>query len=167
MANAKRNSYAKKSYIIVNDKFVGVKFTFSDGGPDLVCMMEDLPPEVGEQAKCHGIHQKVGDSYNTADSAAEARRTATSTWTQLCEVGWNTGERGFSINLDDLARAICEIKGGSLIDTKAVLVDAEKEKIKELAANARLKALMQKYKLERLEKAAEEAGEFDFDLTTK
>jgi hypothetical protein len=162
MANKARKIYAKKSPIVAADgMFLGVQFAFTNGST-LKWMLTDAP-QMNDQAACHGYSQKFGDSYNTADSAEKAHESCKTLMEQVKGGNWKSGERGFAINLDDLARAICEIKGGSIIDAKEKLTAAPKEKVKELAAVPKLKALMQKYKLERLADEAEES-EVEFDL---
>ena len=165
MATA-RKAHCKKSIIVDgNGKASGALFAFTNGR-ELRCPLTDLDSDVITWLASHGIRQKVGDDYNTADSAEEAYTIASATWNRLVNGQVRAEREGFGgINLDDLARAIAELKGVSIERARQAVEAADESKRKETAAATRIKALMSKYRTERLEKAAEgEGGDLSIEV---
>ena len=67
----------------------GVQFVFVNG-TKLDCNVGDLPQEMIERLAVHGIAQKVGDSYASAESVEEALGNAKSVWENLKAGQWAT-----------------------------------------------------------------------------
>lgn len=67
----------------------GVQFVFVDG-TKLDCNVGDLPRDIVERLAVHGLAQKVGDSYASAESVEEAIGNAKSVWENLKAGQWAT-----------------------------------------------------------------------------
>lgn len=166
MAKA-RKAFAKKKLLVEGDRVKGAVFIFANGAAQdeqdrvLTARLGDLSSSMLDTLAAHGLRQKIGDSYNLADTVGEAWRTANEVWARLKDDIWEA-ERvggGFGINLADLAAAVSEYKGVEI--GRDVIEGWPEDKRKEVAGHPKIKAIMARLKTERLEKEAEEAEDFE------
>jgi hypothetical protein len=102
---------------VATKKFAGdvLVVSFSDGAV-LECDSAKLSESIRHRLMLHGLSQKVGDSYASADSIAEARANAETIWTGLERAEWGTRIAGGS-----LAEALARATGKPVLDCIRVL----------------------------------------------
>lgn len=142
----------------------GVAFTFANGS-SLTCVMDELPEDMIRQLAVHGIAQKVGDSYASAETVAIAEENARLTWANLQRGEFNTrAQAGGGLTVEALAR----IKGMGLEDAQEVWAQMDEEQRETLKKNQRVKAMVEIIRGERAAKKLDEAGDenlgLDFEL---
>ena len=137
---AKRNEIAKKK---IREDFSGVDFTFSDGTV-LSAILANIPDQgdtVHARFACHGLSQKVGDSYaGAAGNVADAIEWAGATIETLERGGWSEAREGGAVDrptrvVKAVMRLLTEL--GKEFDEAALL---EKYKAKEARDKAMARA---------------------------
>lgn len=155
MANAK---CSKK----VAEDFSGVTFSFSNGEV-LDISVSELPASIVGQLICHGLSQKIGDSYAGAKTVEEALENASEMAQRLLKGEWGTvrSEGTSKARISQLSLALQRATGKTeeevlaLLDTLSneqktalrkhpqiaphiaqIKIEQEQEKLKELEAKA-------------------------------
>jgi hypothetical protein len=137
---AKRNEIAKKK---IRDDYSGVDFTFADGTV-LSAILANIPNEgdtVHARFACHGLSQKVGDSYaGAAGSVESAIEWAGATIETLEKGDWSEAREGGAVDrpsrvLKAVMRLLSEL--GKAFDEAAL---SEKYKAKEARDKAMARA---------------------------
>ena len=141
-----RNAIAKKSMIVENGQPVGVSFEFSDG-KTMKVHCEDLPDNVLNLAMCHGLSQKIGDSYSGASGPGEARQRANTTIQSLIDGDWNVR----ADVITDLAEAMHRITQKPIDACRDKLAKMSKDDRAALSKHKQVKVMLQRIKLERAE----------------
>lgn len=160
-----RKNYAKKCFMVDGDGVVsGAKFTFTNG-KTLECPLSKVQPML-EMLAGHGLRQKVGDSYNQADTADQAYAVAVDVWSRLCDGIWEAERVGgwFGVSVEDLTHSVAYLKGCDYDTAKAAVEKSTEDQRKELARHPKVKAYIAKLRLERAEVAAEDAEDIELPM---
>lgn len=81
-----------------------VRFAFVDGEA-LTCDLDSLPDHIVKRLALHGLSQKVGDSYASAESVHEAQVAARGVWDNLRGGVWAVKASRGGKMVEALARA--------------------------------------------------------------
>lgn len=168
---AKTNTTPKAKFLEVKQNGNTLVFEFGDKG-QLRLDTSRCSDDIRTRAMFHGFNQKVRDSaagYSKELDYAGAREEMQAVIDSLYGNEWNRkgGGAGAGVNMEDLAHAIAEMKGAAFEKAMAAVEKASEEQRKEWAKNAKVAALIAKYKAERLTAAAEKGTsteELDFGL---
>ena len=152
-----RNAIAKKSMLVQDGQPIGVEFQFSDG-KTLQVYSGDLPDNVQMLALCHGLSQKIGDSYSGASGPTEARQKADTTIKALLDGDWNVR----ADVITDLAEAMHRITEKPIDACRDKLAKMSKEDRAALSKHKQVKVMLQRIKLERAEASVSDDDDFDF-----
>jgi hypothetical protein len=140
----------------------GVRFTFTDG-TEFDYLLSRLSDDMVRQLAVHGLAQKVGDSYASAENLAEAKANAEATWENLVRGDFKARAQGSGgLAVEALAR----IKGLDMETAQEAWNDLDEESRDTLKKNPRVKVMIE---MIRGEKAAEKLGTLgegglDFEL---
>lgn len=150
-AEPEKPQFCKKDW---NDQGV-VTFTFGNGTV-LECDSNKLSAELKLDLLCHGISQKVGDSYagvkqNYGQGIANAKEVIDA----LYAGEWGPGREGGAPRLAELAEAISRIRGTDLEKTKAAVEKATDEERKAWRSNGKVKLAIAQIRAEKQQKAVE------------
>jgi len=121
-----------------------VEFSFEGKEPILV-NLKDFSPEVQLHFALHGISQKLGDSYSSAKGDVEvAYASFQQTLQQLADGEWRAArsEGDAKPRTTELAEALARIKGQDVVEVTTALSALDKEKLKSLRSNDRVKAVI-------------------------
>jgi hypothetical protein len=141
MTTMARNDVAKKE---IRDDFSGVDFNFSDGTV-LTMMVANVPQSLHNQLMCHGLSQKIGDSYagvkgNVADAIDNAQ-----TVIELLTAGeWSEKKEGVAARPSRIVKAamIAYTEAGKAVDEAAIIEKAKDKGWRDRAmTNATIKAI--------------------------
>lgn len=129
-----------------------------------------LSDEMKLQAGLHGLGQKLGDAASGC-SPEEKHEMASRIVSNLREGNWELTATPVD-NTAIVCEALARIKGGKFEDGKLTLkvkgkpvtFTPSKEQAATWSTNSKVKLEIQRIKLERLEKAAEEATEIEIDI---
>lgn len=139
----------------------GVTFKFLDkAGTTISCGLNDLPEHIVTALAVHGLSQKVGDSYASAQSVAEAIGNAQEVWKNLVAGNFNVRNSTGGI----LAEAVARIKGIAVEEAFTVLEALDEDKIDALKKNERVKATIAVIKGERAAAKAVSSGDDDLGI---
>ena len=141
-----RNAIAKKSIVLTNGQPSGVTFAFADGKV-LTVQCDDLPDNVVNLATCHGLSQKIGDSYSKTTGPVDARQKAEATIKALMDGDWNAK----ADTTTDLALALHRITGHPLEDCAVKVQDMDAKAKAALQKHKQIKVELQRIRLERAE----------------
>lgn len=138
----------------------GVDFEFTNG-ETLTANLGMLPEDIITRLAVHGLSQKIGDSYASANekgwSVDECRDQALSVYNSLMDGNWaSSGGSGTNI----LAEAVARITGLDVDECAAKVRGMTDEERKELAKRADVKAVVLDIKAERA-KAKVKDGDTD------
>ena len=152
------NIMAKIASKVVGESFV--RFEFADGDY-MQCDISKLSQDMLVKLALHGISQKVGDSYASAESVKEAKINAKAVWDNLSAGVWAVrAVKGGKI-VEALSRAtgqpydVCLEKYASMTD----------EQKKDLRKHKDIKLALAEIEAERAAALAESAGDDDESLT--
>jgi hypothetical protein len=167
MTKAKDQAPAKAKFLEVKQNGNTLIFEFGDKGR-LTLDTDRCSEDMRTRAMFHGFNQKVRDSaagYSKEQDFAGAREEMGEVIQSLYDNTWNRqgGGAGAGVNMEDLAKAIAEMKKTSETRAMAAVSKATEEQRKAWSKNAQVAALIAKYKAERLAAAAEK-GTKDEDL---
>lgn len=168
---AKTNTTPKAKFLEVKQNGNTLIFEFGDKGR-LTLDVTRCSDDIRTRAMFHGFNQKVRDSaagYSKELDYAGAREEMSAVIEALYGNEWNRkgGGAGAGVNMEDLAKAIAEMKNATVEKAMAAVTKASEEQRKEWAKNAKVAALIAKYKAERLAAAAEkgtDTNELDFGM---
>ena len=134
-------------------------FTFLGEG-ELVCKLEDLDERMRDWFALRGIADTVGDSYNKATSAAEAKLEATAKWDACKRGDVSTASVGIWV------AAIARVQGVEPGDIAPIWAKMDEAKRKRIRSNENVQLAKAEIELERKRSAAKgvDAGDFDLDL---
>ena len=154
---ASKPQFCKKDW---NEQGV-VTFAFGNG-TTLECDSNKLSNEIRLDLLCHGISQKVGDSYagvkgNYAEGIANAKEVIE----QLYAGEWSADREGGAPRLAELAEAIARIKGTDVEKTRAAVEKASDEERKAWRSNGKVKATIAAIRAEKAQKALEASEQQD------
>lgn len=117
-----------------------VEFTFSDkNGTKLVCNTAELSKEMLLELALHGIAQKVGDSYASAESVQDALDNAKRVWDNLKAGNFNSRSSGVG---SILVEAIARIKKIAADEAQKLLEAMDEEKLEVLRKKEAVKAMV-------------------------
>jgi len=129
-----------------------VAFAFADGGK-LNCNVDELPREMVNRLALHGIAQKVGDSYASAESVAEARANAETVWGNLVAGVWATKtSRG-----GKFVEALTRVTGKAYDECLAAWSEMDDKRKAELKKHPQMKKAIADIEAENAAKAAQAA----------
>lgn len=152
----------KKATKSVADDFSAVTFSFSTG-ETLEAKVSDFPDSIQDALTCHGLAQKLGDSYAGAD-AAHAYSAANAVFEAMKEGNWTQRTGGTSgPRISQLAEALSQVTGQEVEACVAKLATLDEEVKKQIRAQPQIKTALAEIKVRKAQeaaaKAAEEAGE--------
>lgn len=132
---------AKVATKAISGNYLTISFV---GGETLECDLSRLTPEIVTRLAMHGLSQKVGDSYASAESVTEAAESARAQWDGLLGGEWATRSGG-----GILAAALSRATGKELaecVDAVRRLDDKQKRK---LSGDARILTAIAEIRKER------------------
>lgn len=139
----------------------GVEFAFIDGETVQV-LFSELSEEIVHNLAIHGLSQKLGDSYASAESVEEARQSLLSVWTNLKAGEWNAKvSRGGKI-----VEALCRVAGVKYEEAQAKFTAMSEADKKELRKHPKIKLALAEIEMERQTKLAEADSSGGSDLST-
>lgn len=156
MANVK---YARKTIVFENGKAIGVQWNWTDGTTDRI-MVDDISDPNRDYAACHGLKQRGGDAYASAETLVEAKAMFTQVKDHLesGSVEWTlkgTGLGGGTLFAEALARAA----GKTLDEAIDKLAEMDEHERKALEQRPEIKLAKLEIQKERMEaKAATAPG---------
>lgn len=161
MANAK---VATKSLVEKEGSPVGVRFDFNDGDA-LQILIEQLPEHLINHLVCHGLAQKIGDSYAGAKGDVQvAYDAARGVIDSLLAGEWNAKRTGTGgIVIDVLLRMNPNFEDRA--EAQAWLTERESEEegfTNKLKKHPQFKLLKAEIEAERAQAAAAEAPDINF-----
>lgn len=124
--------------------------TFSNG-KTLICNGQLLDESIWARLAIHGLSQKVGDSYASAESIDEACAAAADTWDGLLKGEWATRSGG-----GILAEALAKVTGKDLAECIAAIKKLDDKSKRKLAKDARILSAIAEIQKNR---AGESAGD--------
>ena len=137
----------------------GVTFAFIDS-ESVTCDMADLPTDIVQALAVHGLSQKLGDSYASAESVEEARSAMVAVWDNLLAGNWNAKvSRG-----GKLVEAMVRALGKTYEECMTVFQGMDDDAKKELRKHPQIKLAMAEIEMERQTKAAQASSEGGTDL---
>ena len=136
-----------------------VVFSFSNGNK-LICDISDLTTDMVNRLALHGIAQKVGDSYASAESVSIAIASAQEVWNNLINNVWATRAIG-----GKLAEALSRATGKPLDECVGKLGKMSDDEKKALRKHPLIKLAIAKIDKENAEKAAQVETEGGEDLS--
>jgi hypothetical protein len=136
-----RNEIAKKT---MRDDFSGVDFNFSEGTV-LSMLVADVPEALRPRLICHGLSQKIGDSYaGAAGNVADAIDWAQTTIELLTSGEWSERKEGAVARPSRIVKAamLAYQEAGKPVDEAAIMEKAKDKAWREKAmTNAAIKAI--------------------------
>jgi len=135
----------------------GVLFQFADASNTVMnCPLEDLNEAMIRQLAIHGLSQKIGDSYASADTVSEAIVSAKSVWENLKKGDFNARAQGTG---GVVVEALARLKGIAVEDAMEAWNAADEEQQAAIRKNPRVKAMVDVIKGERASKLVEGTGD--------
>ena len=140
----------------------GVDFVFSHG-ETLAVNINELSEKTVNQLVCHGISQKIGDSYAGADSVEDAHKSANEMSVRLAAGEWKTVRSGGAAKTPTLlVEAMMRALNRSHEDVVELLEDKSTEDRSALQNHQQIKPFILEVKIEleqaKLAKAQEAAA---------
>lgn len=143
----------------VKEDYSGVVFTFAHDDSVLEVNVADLPDEIKYALLCHGIAQKIGDSYASVD-AGQARTAAEAVFEALKGGKWTQRTEGSSgPKTSQLAEALADVTGRELDECVVKIATMSDDEKKALRAHPQVAAAMAAIKLQKAQAAAAKAAE--------
>lgn len=140
-----------------------VVFTWADGKA-FEADVTKLSKEIVHRLALHGLSQKLGDSYASAESLAEAKENLSDVWDTLAEGKWTSTRSGGNIIVEALSR-IMKI---SVEQAQENYDELDQEQKATIAKDQRVKYTVSVIKSERLQaKLANMKTDVEFTLPTK
>jgi hypothetical protein len=150
-----RNEIAKKT---IRDDYSGVDFNFSEGTV-LSMLVASVPETLRDRLICHGLSQKIGDSYaGAAGNVADAIDWAQTTIELLTNGEWSERKEGAVARPTRIVNAVIRVltASGKAFDEAKLVANAKDKEWREKAmARADVKAA---YDAIAAEEAAEKAA---------
>ena len=145
---------AKVATKTVNEEKGLVVFDFTNN-ESIKAALKGLPPETVTRLALHGLSQKMGDSYASAESVEAAVLSATNTYAQLKKGVWTAGRSSSGGQIvDALARAT----GKKVEECRTVISGMDEDAIKELRKHPQVKAALAAIRSEREAEKAKASG---------
>lgn len=114
-----------------------VKFNWADGEVSEFDV-DSLPKEIVGRLALHGLSQKVGDSYASADTVAEAKEAAKDVWESLTNGKWSSARGTGGKIVEALARIMNQPI--EVVQANYDNLDAEQKAV--LAKDARVRGML-------------------------
>lgn len=152
---------AKNATKSVADDFTTVTFDFKNPAESSVkVVLDDLPEEIIAHAAAHGISQKLGDSYASADNPQDAFERFTKVLEELQQGNWSAPRQsgGGGARSVLVVEALARIAGKSLEEAQTVWDGLDDEKKKAVRAAADVKVAIAEIKAERAKAEAQKDG---------
>lgn len=127
----------------------GVKFAFTDG-QEMTCSLTDLPDDIVHKLAIHGLSQKVGDSYASAETVSLAFQAARATWGNLTAGVWAAKSQSGGM----LAEVLCRMTGASPEHIATKLGAMSEDELKVLKKSPKVVAALAELRAERARAAA-------------
>jgi hypothetical protein len=155
---------ASKAVVRVDGKATAVVIAFTDGRTVEV-ELADLTTTIQDELMCHGLSQKLGDSYSSAAGNIDfAFAECSSVAEALVKGDWNRrGEVGGGMLVEALAALLKKTVG----EVQTVLTDLDDDQKKALQKRTDVKAAIAKIKAERLALAAGDTDALDISALLK
>lgn len=149
-------SKAKK---VVLEDLSGVAFQFAHG-TEITVMIADLPEDTVANLICHGLSQKLGDSYSGAKDSEEAQSFLEKVLQRLKDGEWKAAREGGGggRGVSQLVEALHRATGKPIEDCNATIDAMDDDAKKGLRAHPEIKAQLAQIKLEKAQEAAEKAA---------
>lgn len=148
-----------------------VEFTFAGEETPTLVSLADFPEEIQLHLALHGLSQKLGDSYASAKGeVVKAKELFSAVIAQLTSGEWRAarGEGEAKPRSTELVEALARIKNLAVADVAKALAAYDKDKLKTLRSNGRVKAVIAVIRAEKaqakLAKLDTDAGDTDFAL---
>ncbi len=160
----------KKATKTVENGAVSIDFV---NDSNLTVSLTDLPDEIKTRLACHGLSQKLGDSYAGAESVDDAYASACRVRDELLAGNWSAprASGGGAIRTTLLAEALARVATVGLRSTnpnadeitveqaREVLEEMDDDDKKSLRKDAGIQKVIAEIKLERATKEAESVPE--------
>ena len=145
-----------------------VVFTLGNG-QKLVADPKKYPETQQVNLLAHGVKQKLGDAtagFSAKKDFAGAFAAMTEVHEALMADSWDRDRvGGIGVSMDDLVRAIAEVKKADIGKVRIAVEAAGTEKRKEWVTNKTILSKIAKYRADRLEEASKkEQVELEIDL---
>jgi hypothetical protein len=153
------NNSQKFLQVVASDE--SIRFVLGNG-KEVVCVPDELSPEMQRAAMFHGLNQKIRDSaagFSKDNDFAGAYSAMRSTLETLESGLWNA--KGGASGESDLAQALANLKGFPLEKASEIIRSLDDEQLKILRGKASVKAEILKIKAERAARVAEAADDDD------
>jgi hypothetical protein len=138
---------------------VGVSFMFEDAKKTTLALaLSELSQEMIVELAIHGLSQKVGDSYASSETVAEAIESAKDVWANLKAGRFNSAGGGLG---GLLVEAIARLKKITIAEAAERLGGATEEQVEVIKKNSAVKNMMT---VIRGERAVAKASDVDDDL---
>lgn len=131
-----------------NGQPTGVEITFTHG-PKVRVNLTDLTPEMVMEAACHGLSQKLGDSYSGESDPKVAHGLAAAVADTVTGGEWNRKGQGDG---GDFVAALANLTGQDAEAVRQMLATKDDDERKVIKSDKRVKAEMARIKAERLAK---------------
>lgn len=146
---------AKKTVL---EDLSGVKFAFAHG-TEVTVLIADLPESTVANLVCHGLSQKLGDSYSGAESSEDAQSYLEKVLQRLVAGEWKAArEGGGGRGVSQLVEALHRATGKPLDECNATVDGLDEDAKKGLRQHPEIKEQLAQIKLENAQKAAEKAA---------
>jgi predicted HAD superfamily phosphohydrolase len=138
----------------------GVRFTFANDTV-LLADLGTLSPDMVKMLAVHGLSQKLGDSYASSETVAEAIESATGTMKNLQDGNFNARVQGSG---GILAEAVARLKGIPVEQAQEMLAALDEEARLEIAKKPQVKATIDVIKGEKAIAKLDGLDDVEFDL---
>ena len=135
----------------------GIQIAFTNG-TNLTANLDGLDEAIINRLAIHGLSQKLGDSYVSADNITEAVAMAEGVWDGLQAGDW-TVKGGSGITL--LVEALHRLTGKPIEDCVEAKRAMDDDKLKAVMKAANVKAMIATIQAERAKAKADKASESD------
>jgi uncharacterized sporulation protein YeaH/YhbH (DUF444 family) len=146
----------KKARVSVDVENLTLNWKWDDGLIDVV-RLHDFPTAIVEHLALHGLKAKLGDTYAGEPILSTSKRLWAQCRDQLMGGTWSAGRARTSI----LARAIARMRGLDVEDAVEVLAALDKDTLKKLRKNKRVRMTIAKIELEDAEAGVSDDDEDD------
>lgn len=140
-----------------------VTATFGNGLTNKVAL-ENLPQSIIDAAALLGLSNKIRDTaanFSKELNFDDAHEAMIDTIEALHNGTWNRNGGGSGVKMKDLATAIAELQSAAFEKAMAVVKAANSEQRATWAKNAKIKAIMTRIEMERLQAKADTATDTD------
>lgn len=140
---------AKKEVLQDNGKFTGVRWDFSNGQTRTVLLTDLQAHNDSGILACHGLSQKGGDEYASEKDVDDAVLAFDDLMDRLKKGDWSEKREGGFGGASVLARAISEVFGKTMDETRAFLRELSAAEKMALRQTPELKPVIEKIEAEK------------------